>query len=1355
MHSNNSSGHFFIGVGVGDFDDASLHLPAAIPDVEKVARWFENHPVLAHQRALPELSNSPTSHQILDSLGQWLEKRSADDVVIIFFASHGEQEGGKSYLLGRNSPRSKLGGRAVDAETLGSLLGQFSPHNVLLIVDACVAGRLGTQIQRGAEDASDTHNTRDRHKAWAQVVLCSTFGRDPAIDGVFVESLLNVISDVRWTGTTQRWIEIDQVLRGLQAEMRAFGLPQIAERKIWGPSPAELIPNPNFSAYPRAAMFEHEELVAHFDPASRGVMPGQAGSYFAGRLDELRTIVRWLHEPRVALGRPGLLIITGQPGTGKSALLSRAVLLSQLGAEGNGLNRTVLPQDTVPPRGSFDRVLWCHNKTLRQLVRELGNSASLSLETPQELLAAFADMKLTVAFDALDEALHDEAPDIASMLIAPLARLPQMRVLVATRPRPVGDRGRRENLLRALDSGTATVIQLDNARARRNDLHTYVMSVLQAGDGNGAKRYRADAALATRLSERICDAADPSFLVGAISARAFAAAEKVADPDDIGLKLPREAGEAIAEYIDRLSKPDAMRDLLRPLAWAQGFGLPWGPLWPSLATALSRSGQASEKIQVAYTDADVGRLLDEAGDLVVENIEHGEPVYRLFHEALAEHLRQDRAQSAAHAAIARELMVYRQNSWIGAPPYIIGHLPRHLALADEMVDELVNLVTDPAWERVKRSQYNDPMAWAADVNLALDSLGAIGHSDPRTIFCCAVYSYMTAVVPSLVVEVFARAGQVARAEMLANNIGAASARVAAYAQLGRAYAVDNDRSASVRCLDDAHRCMAPVAASHRSMGWSRICAAAHDSRFPQVAAAAAGRALEAALSLQATLQAAGDTWDVTNSLFWAALAARRLGDRNALEQIRAALPREEIAIFRNQFLQAASVAGDTEILRLALQKLLASGIGVARNSIRAGNLALALADAGMSGEFEILRARLVNASIYDVGEPDAQKRYAWALALSGHMDEAITIADQISEPGERFKALSRITLIAKNCCDKATLGRIDELASQPQPSLSTVDELALLELLLAVEHLDQALVLATDVVRSDAQSLQEMSERAEPRHRKKAGRRPLAADASTTQDAEVVVATVNLLARADIEGAFCIADGIAMPAFRADALLKVALAHRDEKEALRVWLRSILAARFAGRRVIKQVLERGKEILSKALGNDAWAAIVTGLDSIESSWDIDGFAEHYQALRTSIAPSDQRTRHMSTLMSVPRKLATTSLWSREKVSELWATGQEGKRLFALGLMQGDSNLIEVTLVADAIEHSRTAFEQFNALKLVWDDIEWFDEKGRDILWRAIHLVSVRSAVAQETDAEHLGPRRLGLTELIRVSFGKW
>jgi hypothetical protein len=68
-------------------------------------------------------------------------------------------------------------------------------------------------------------------------------------------------------------------------------------------------------------------LEDHFAPKGRGVSSShERGEYFTGRVEALREVVTWLQEP-VGNSVRGYAV-TGDPGSGKSAVLGRIVRLS-------------------------------------------------------------------------------------------------------------------------------------------------------------------------------------------------------------------------------------------------------------------------------------------------------------------------------------------------------------------------------------------------------------------------------------------------------------------------------------------------------------------------------------------------------------------------------------------------------------------------------------------------------------------------------------------------------------------------------------------------------------------------------------------------------------------------------------------------------------------------------------------------------------------------------------------------------------------------------------------------------------------------------------------------------------------
>ena len=804
---------FIVGIGVANYHDATLNLKRVRDDVEQVTGWFAERTRFKHERALSELAVDPTLGALQQGLSRWMKSLKPDDVVVIYLAAHGQVENDVAYVLCSDSPSSGLAGEAITGETLGGIIGQSPPNNVLVIMDACVAGRLGSSIQRAAEDTATKANTR-ADPDWAQAVVCSTYGRDPAHDGKFVDAFLRVVSQERWTGTSDEWIYIDRLMDGLKSE---FTVPQVAERKVWGPTSARLIPNPNFATRRLGALIADVEVESHFDPASRGVLVGERGSYFMGRAEELTQIVKWLKRPSDT-SEQDLLIITGSPGSGKSALLSRVIALSDPALRARVDELAQLPPATVPPEGSIDAVLWCRNKIFDQVVQDLARRLDVNARTVDALLPAITQRtpNITIAIDALDEATEGEASRLARDLIRPLAGARGVKILVATRPHAVRGtaRGSATNLLEELRSASATTIVLDDFD-NRADMHRYVVARLTAASEPERKTpYRDRPDLADAVATRIVDAAGKSFLVAAVTARSLANRKEPVDVRAQDLQFPTEAGEALAAYIDRLAEPQVVIDILRPLAWAEGAGLPWGPMWVPLANALASAYRPDGPIP-EYTDASVASVLSRAGDLIVETTAR-EPVYRLFHEKLGEHLRRGISAAAANAAIARTMQApIAQTPLENAPPYVLAHIGTYLSRSPDGFETLYRLATNPEYERAHRLTFGHSTGFLKDVDLAIAAALAKTPVDRRSLTAlCFVYSRSIAVAPAPIVDILARAGQMQRAERMANNITFAVERAWAFALLAPGFAKEDDIEEAHRCLAEAERALAAINLTH-------------------------------------------------------------------------------------------------------------------------------------------------------------------------------------------------------------------------------------------------------------------------------------------------------------------------------------------------------------------------------------------------------------------------------------------------------------------------------------------------------------------------------------------------------------
>jgi WD40 repeat protein len=445
-------------------------------------------------------------------------------------------------------------------------------------------------------------------------------------------------------------------------------------------------------------------LRQHWRPRARGVSQDTTpGWYFTGRTALLRELTGWLED-----GPPGraVRVVTGPAGTGKSAVLAWLCAVSdpQLRAEiTTALPDSLADTAAVPAAGRVSAAVWARGMDARDAAGALAAALMLPVAAGapvEDVLAAAGDLDpaerggLVVVLDALDEA---RAPrDIARQLLVPLARDLGVKVLAGTRP------GRDEELLASFGE-RAVIYRLDDpAWFDRHDLADYAAACLRADfDPDLASGYRTAPGACEQVAAAIAEAAGSNFLVAGLAARTRAD-EPVIDVSVPGWRarqrFPAEVGQAFDDYLARFGDDETRaRDLLRAVAYAEGPGLPAGDLWAGMATALAAPRR--------YSTDDVAWLLDSAaGYLVDSGGENGKPTYRIFHQALIEHLRPEGKETQRQRDLVGALMRTvppgtAGPDWGGAPPYIRRHLAAHAAAAglldDLLEDPLYLLAVDP------------------------------------------------------------------------------------------------------------------------------------------------------------------------------------------------------------------------------------------------------------------------------------------------------------------------------------------------------------------------------------------------------------------------------------------------------------------------------------------------------------------------------------------------------------------------------------------------------------------------------------------------------------------------------------
>jgi hypothetical protein len=459
--------------------------------------------------------------------------------------------------------------------------------------------------------------------------------------------------------------------------------------------------------------FEH-----FYHSCASGVRSRQwSGDYFTGRRAVLRRIVHWLDDGADS----GSYVITGDPGSGKSAVISRLVTFSDRALRGVEGQRPDASEGTVPRHGSIGAAVHASGLTVADLVTKIAALTDVEAADSYTLVGQLTEEgrpPLVIVVDAVDEAADPDG--VIEQLLIPLmdrGRLAGLRLLLGTR----------RDLLSRLGQRAAGVIDLDSDEAfDQTDIAQYVTTVLSdsAGPG-GAAPYHGDPALAATVGRAVARRAGHSFLIAQL-----VAADLVTRPDTVDVAAPdwqnqfaTTVSRAMKIILDHLADSlegrngpvgrSWLREILAPLAYAEGQGLTADALWADLATALAPG--------TAFTEGDIHNLVElwrtskaanilKPSDTTTAGGPAPDAAWRLFHQAFADHLRDPQAEPRHQSRIVGALLARvprtegQHRRWRGAHPYILQNLATHAAAAghpgpagSQGPSCLDGLVTDPGF----------------------------------------------------------------------------------------------------------------------------------------------------------------------------------------------------------------------------------------------------------------------------------------------------------------------------------------------------------------------------------------------------------------------------------------------------------------------------------------------------------------------------------------------------------------------------------------------------------------------------------------------------------------------------------
>ncbi|MGW6788246.1 ATP-binding protein [Streptomyces chartreusis] len=519
-------------------------------------------------------------------------------------------------------------------------------HPMLFVVDLCRAGRAARVAQLAQIPDDQLH-------AW---VIAATGPDRAAYDGAFSTAVAEVLEEIADNGLdtspSLRYVRWDRVTSSIQNRLSATGSRQkVHSTKVDTSQPLELpfFPNPNWTGDPRLELLQTVDAPVRAFVADLGAehFMDRVRDHFVGRRRQLMDLAPWLDDASAG----GLRVVTGAPGSGKSALLGALVCCGhqEILRVAPDIRRHLAAQqpDGVASPNPMLAAIHARNRDLDVVLTSL--TTQWGLDTPGsrrtepwtvpdliEALLPLPDVPVLV-FDALDEA--DDPADLMQRLLLPLSEAVRpdgrrcARLLVGTR------RGERFEPLLQLAASQDTLLDLDDVPddELRADLAEHLsLRLAELPSYSTAAQRPVRTTLARTVAAELTRNRSTvrqwgPFLVARIFGRALEtlpAPVDVADAERLGASVPVTLPGVLELDLSLQPQRAQLRAVLAAVAWAKGEGFP-----TEAVTAVAA------EFAPDVDEGNVRQLLEANRFYLRTGVESdGSTLYRLFHQGLADYL---------------------------------------------------------------------------------------------------------------------------------------------------------------------------------------------------------------------------------------------------------------------------------------------------------------------------------------------------------------------------------------------------------------------------------------------------------------------------------------------------------------------------------------------------------------------------------------------------------------------------------------------------------------------------------------------------------------------------------------------
>ncbi len=446
-HAPATSERRLLVIAVSDYDDGTSAKRRAFREgidaqVAVVEDWWNSSRLDDQRRFAP--SHPPKPLQSVHDLRTFLIDKDLigaadDEALVIYLTGHGLAPAGPQHFLRLPDTHTyrPLATAFPTAELIAAALDSPAEH-VLVMVDSCFSGRLAEELDRTLKALHP-----DRHALSSLVVLAAGNEDSTPRLRAFASALAAVHAHCAdeangYARSHLSWEDFHTILDTVwdpaqMADIHVLWPPRSVSRRLAARELSPCLPNPGHT---NTTLLEdarsqlgwtRPDVDDYWITRASGQMSGDAGWYFTGRTALVTRMNAFL------AGSDSTLIVTGQAGSGKSALLARLVTLSDPRFCDNPVYRPYLeaiPEELRVPIGAIDAAVLARSTDPQELSAALyraltgepvsaGTDASELLRGHARSTLARTGRPLTVVVDGIDEAKTPAASSPTSWAPSP------------------------------------------------------------------------------------------------------------------------------------------------------------------------------------------------------------------------------------------------------------------------------------------------------------------------------------------------------------------------------------------------------------------------------------------------------------------------------------------------------------------------------------------------------------------------------------------------------------------------------------------------------------------------------------------------------------------------------------------------------------------------------------------------------------------------------------------------------------------------------------------------------------------------------------------------------------------------